>query len=239
MRSRLLPVLLLLVLRSVEATGLAQSGYTPVTITFEGLAATGAGGALLPAGFGGFNFNVPPALSTYYINNGSFGTSYVAFSPSTSARTFTLTSQTPFYLDGINFFSRRTVDAAGDVYLVLYNGATTVYNGLNERDGRITFNGVSTTYVPMVEDPDTRTSSPYTGLITGFGLAFTHPTSNDLDHLAMDNLQVRILSSIPEPAVYGLLAGGLALGLAGLRRSFLARRPEAPDSRPPAGKDAG
>lgn len=224
MRSRLVPVLLLLLLRCGESPGLAQTGYTPVTITFEGLAATGPGGALLPAGFGGFNFNVPPALSTYYINNGSFGTSYVAFSPSTSARSFTLTSQTPFYLDGINFFSRRTADAAGDVYLVLYHGATTVYNGLNERDGRIAFNGVSTTYAPMVEDPQTRTSSPYTGLITGFGLAFTHPTSTDLDHLAMDNLQVRILSSIPEPAVYGLLAGGFALGVAGLGRRILSRR---------------
>ena len=226
MRFRLLPVLLLLLLRCGVSPGLAQTGYTPVTITFEGLAPTGAGGSLVPAGYGGFNFNVAPALSTYYINDGSFGTSYVAFSPSTSARSFTLTSQTPFYLDGINFFSRRTADAAGDVYLVLYNGATTVYNGLNERDGRITFNGVSTTYVPMVEDPDTRTSSPYTGLITGFGLAFTHPTNNDLDHLAMDNIQVRILSSIPEPAVYGLLAGGFALGVAGVRRRLLSRRRE-------------
>jgi hypothetical protein len=234
MHFRLLPILLLFLLPGGSFSARAQSGYTPVAITFEGLAATGAGGSLLPVGYGGLNFNVAPALSTYYINNGSFGTSYVAFSPSASARTFTLTSQTPFYLDGINFFSRRTADAAGDVYLVLYNGATTVYNGLNERDGRITFNGTSTTYFPLVEDPDTRTSSPFTGLITGFGLAFTHPTSNDLDHLAMDNLQLRILSSIPEPAVYGLLAGGFALSLAGLRRRFLSRRRDGPDAAPPS-----
>lgn len=233
MRFRLLPALFLLLLRCGVSPSLAQSGYTPVTITFEGLAATGAGGALLPAGFGGFNFNTPPALSTYYINDGSFGTSYVAFSPTNSARTFTLTSQTPFYLDGINFFSRRAADAAGDVYLVLYSGATTVYNGLNEREGRISFNGVSTTYVPMVENPETRTSSPYSGLITGFGLAFTHPTSNDLDHLAMDNIQVRLLSSIPEPAVYGVLAGGFALGVAGFRRRMLTRRREGSAPVPP------
>ena len=237
MRLRLPLVLLFFLLRCVGGSAYAQAGYTPVTLTFEGLAATGAGGALLPAGYGGFNFNVAPALSSYYINDGSFGTSYMAFSPTASARTFTLTSQTPFYLDGINFFSRRALDAAGTVYLVLYNGGTTVYNGLEERDGRINFTGTSTTFVPLVEDPDTRTSSPYTGLITGFGLAFTHPTNNDLDHLAMDNLQVRILSSVPEPAVYGLLAGGFALGAAGLRRRLLARRrqdsaaaPAAPDA---------
>ena len=40
-----------------------------------------------------------------------------------------------FYLDSVDIWSRRGLDANGDFYFVLYHDGATVYNGLVENDG--------------------------------------------------------------------------------------------------------
>ena len=193
----------------------AQATWLPTTLSFDDLAVTGNGGALVPAGYGGFNFGANGP--TFYITKpavpGSATDNYVAFS-STSTFSYARTDRSAFYLDGVDFFSRRAADAVGDVYFVLYDAGGTVYNGLLEKDGRNVFTGTRSTFRPMVFDKDTG-SSPYSGPITGFALAFDN---DDYDHLAMDNLQVRVLAAVPEPETYGLMLAGLALIGAAARR---------------------
>ena len=187
----------------------AQAGYTPTTLHFDDLAATGIGGARVPDGYAGFNFGVNGP--TFYISRpapvGAPLDNYLAFS-STSSFSFARTDRSDFYLDGVDFFSRRAADAVGDVYLVLYHDGVTVYNGLLEKDGRNVFTGTPTTFRPLVFDKDSNTSSAYTGAIDGFALAFDN---DDYDHLAMDNLQLRVLAAVPEPETWGLMLAGLAL----------------------------
>lgn len=82
-----------------------------------------------------------------------------------------------FYFDGADFWSRRSADANGDFYFVLYHDGVTVYNGLVEDGGRQRFDGTHRAFVPE-----------YTGPVDGFAIAFDN---DDWDHLAMDNVRIR------------------------------------------------
>lgn len=206
---RFLAPLLLATGLAATTTALAQADYQPLTLTFNDLAATGPGGNQLPAGYGGFDFGARGP--TFYITrpapSGSPTDNYLAFSASSSFSYFR-SDRSAFYLDGVDFFSRRAADAVGDVHFVLYRNGTTVYNGLLDKDGRNVFTGTAATFRPMVFDEDTHASAPYGGLIDGFALAFDN---DDYDHLAMDNLQLRVLAAVPEPQIAVLLLTGLAL----------------------------
>ena len=208
-RSSITAMLAATALACTVTSAVAQATHVSDTITFNDLANTGPGGAQVPDGYKGFNFG--QTGPTYYISKpadpGTPPDNYLAFS-SLSAFSYFRSDRTEFYLDGVDFFSRRGLDAVGDVYFVLYRDGATVYNGLTEKDGRNVFTGTSSTFRPLVFDENSKTSSPYTGPIDGFALAFDN---DDHDHLAMDNLQVRVISSVPEPHTHALLLAGLVM----------------------------
>ncbi|MCA9257310.1 MAG: hypothetical protein KDA33_16805 [Phycisphaerales bacterium] len=84
-----------------------------------------------------------------------------------------------FFFDGADFWSRRAADANGDFYFILIHDGATVYNGLNDPDGRQRFQGT-----PQLLAPN------YTGPVDGIAFAFDGG-GDDWDHLAMDNLRIR------------------------------------------------
>lgn len=99
-----------------------------------------------------------------------------------------------FFFDGADFWSRRALDSNGDFYFVLYHDGATVYNGLTADAGRQRFDATHRTFVPS-----------YTGPVDGFAIAFDN---DDWDHLAMDNLRVRL---IPSPSMASLLAAAFTV----------------------------
>ena len=82
--------------------------------------ATGVGGSLVPTGYGGFNVGEsgPTCDITQPAPQGTPVGNYVAFS---SLRSFSYfrSDRTEFCLDGVDFFSRRGLDAVGGVSFVL------------------------------------------------------------------------------------------------------------------------
>ena len=209
-----------------SAIALALFGSTgarasAAVLTFDSLNGT-TGGIHLPADHQGFGFGDRWfAMSTAAAPTQTFlATSTVG---STLIRR---TDGGTFYFDGADFWSRRGLDANGDFFFVLYNGASTVYQGnLKGKKGRMRFAGT-----PRLLTPG------YKGAITALAFGFDN---DDSDHLAMDNFRFRpgtalspaalraataefapsttaSVGSVPEPTTLALLLG--ALGVAGGRR---------------------
>ena len=84
-----------------------------------------------------------------------------------------------FYFDGADYWSRRTADAQGDFYFVLYHDGQLVYDGREVPGGRQRFDGAPQFFQPS-----------YTGLVDIVALVFDGG-GDDWDHLAMDNFQFR------------------------------------------------
>lgn len=201
--------------------GSLGSEATAAVLTFDSLNGT-TGGVRLPADHEGFGFGDRWfAMSTVAAPGQTFlATSTVG---STLIRR---TDGAGFYFDGADFWSRRGLDANGDFFFVLYNGATTVYQGnLKGKKGRMRFGAA-----PRLLTPG------YKGVITALALGFGN---DDYDHLAMDNFRFRpgttpstaalraattefapataaSTNAVPEPTTIALLLG--ALGVAAGRR---------------------
>ncbi|MCA9309770.1 MAG: hypothetical protein KDA21_01090 [Phycisphaerales bacterium] len=90
-----------------------------------------------------------------------------------------------FFFDGADYWSRRTADANGDFYYVLYHDGQQVYDGRNESDGRQRFDGAPQHLAPN-----------YAGPVDIVALAFDGG-GDDWDHLAMDNLLIRTIGVPP------------------------------------------
>lgn len=130
----------------------------------------------LPDGYGGFDWS----SSYYYMTNEATGNKYLAMG-SSNGTYWRHSDGTPFYFDGIDVWSRRGLDAVGDVYFVLYLKGKTVYNGLTDKKaGRIRFTGVQT-----------QMRANYSGLVDQVALAFDS-NGKDWNHIALDNLRVRV-----------------------------------------------
>ncbi|MCA9244789.1 MAG: hypothetical protein KDA32_12575 [Phycisphaerales bacterium] len=105
-----------------------------------------------------------------------------------------------FFFDGADYWSRRAADANGDFYFVLYHDGQLVYDGRNDQAGRQRFDGAPQHFAPN-----------YTGPVDLVALAFDGG-GDDWDHLAMDNLQYRIIA----PPCPGDLDGNGQVDLADL-----------------------
>lgn len=169
---------------ALAATALAATAvHAQTVITFNDLgASTGStAGTHMPSSYAGFRWTT---TDWYYMTNPAApGNTFLALG---GTGTFIL-SQTgaDFYFDGADFWSRRGLDAAGRFYFVLYKDGATVYNGMNDKKGRQVFTGVPTRFTPN-----------YTGPVDGIAIVFTQG-GRDWNHLAMDNLRIRPIATVP------------------------------------------
>lgn len=86
-----------------------------------------------------------------------------------------------FYFDGADFWSRRGVDANGNLHFVLSLKGKVVYNGATAKGGKLRFTGTPRQIRPA-----------YTGLVDTVALSFNKSgKGGDWDQLAMDNLRLR------------------------------------------------
>ncbi|MCA9282115.1 MAG: PEP-CTERM sorting domain-containing protein [Phycisphaeraceae bacterium] len=88
-----------------------------------------------------------------------------------------------FLFHGADYWSRRTVDANGDFYFILYLDGQLVYDGRNDPEGRQRF-----------DDTPKHLAPNYTGPVDLVGLAFDGG-GDDWDHLAMDNFAFALVST--------------------------------------------
>ncbi len=144
---------------------------------------------------------------------------YLATSLSNGSTIVRQVSGSSFFLNSIDVWSRRGADANGAMYLVLYNGSTTVYNSLavpNGSSGRTREVPIRFTATPATVD----VTSLYGGSITAFAFAFkTNPAgAGDWDHFGTDNWVLRtsdeavlapVPSPVPEPSSMALMLAGL------------------------------
>lgn len=184
MRYPTLPLLLLVIVPAIASAEV---------IDFEDLGHSG-GGTHMPDTYAGLRWDI----SAWHYLSASSGNNYLALSTS-STLVLAASASAEFYFHGADFWSRRAADANADFYFVLYRDGVTVYNGLEDSNGRQRFDGVPGHFTPA-----------YNGLIDAFALAFDN---DDYDHLAMDNLNIAV---VPEPASASLLA--LAFLASGRRR---------------------
>lgn len=199
----------------IASVAISAAAQTSTTLTFDGF--THPAVSTAPTAYRGLTFGE----SFQQITTG--GNTYLATSLSNGSTLVRQTSGQSFYLDAIDVWSRRGLDANGTMYLVLYSGATTVYSSLA---------------VPRADDPTKTDEAPiqflqapqtinvaalYSGLVTGVAFSFkTNPSgAGDWDHFATDNWVLRTsdpavlppAAPVPEPSTVLLfLAGLLTIG---------------------------
>lgn len=159
---------------AVEAAAAITTTQLAVQLNFDDFIASPVG-VHMPAGYGGFIWGD----RWFAMQNPATGKNYLALGSGVSLW-IQRADGTPFYFDGATFWSRRGLDAVGDLYFVLYYQGQTVYNGLTAKKGKRVF-----TDVPK------RLKPPYTGPIDGMALAFDG-NGKDWNHLAMDNFRFRV-----------------------------------------------
>ena len=218
----------LALLLTVSAAGVLAQSTPPVsrTLDFEDLAApagsTSNGNEIftgaLRNGYAGFNWAGfgpagTPSGNYFSTENKLTGNNYVALSGGGSF--ITRSDGADFFFDGLDVWSRRGLDANGDFSFMLYNNGQTVYNGSTDKAGRNVFTGTSQTF--LAEVFGSNGNAAYSGPIDAMAFFFDN---DDYDHMAFDNLQVRVSAiapgtpartSVPEPGSHALLLAGLGL----------------------------
>jgi hypothetical protein len=185
--------------------------------------------------FTSFSHNADPNFSTDY-GGFTFGPAwfdnpktelrdpYLALSTNGGARSNLIqrADHSAFTLDSFTYGGRSN---GGVAYLVMYNGANTVFSGTTNNAGKLQFR--SPIDVPGGATLNVASSTGYTGQITAFAFAFKTPgggfgdgsDSNQFlfDNVAFSNatatpvppLPAVPLPAVPEPSVYLLFLAGL------------------------------
>ncbi len=98
-----------------------------------------------------------------------------------SASTLRKADGSAFLFDGADFWSRRGQDAGGDFHFVLQLKGKVVYDGRNDKRGKMRFTSTRTLLRPS-----------YTGPVDYVAIVFAKPgRGGDWDQLAMDNVRLR------------------------------------------------
>lgn len=166
-----------------------------------------------PANYAGFTF----ANGWFENPEASITDRYLALSLDNNTRgTFvTRVDNSPFTLNSFDYWSRGGDN--GVAYLVLYDGGTTVYNGVAATD-QIKLTPAHETF---------QISSVYNAPITGFAFAFKQSggglgDNSDASRFGFDNLSysnatlplispITVTPAVPEPHSVALMLGGLML----------------------------
>lgn len=178
----------------------AQPTNGAATLTFDDLPVS-TGGTHMPTNYCGFRW-----LNSdwHHLTLASTPTNNFLALSGTSTATISVGSG-KFYFDGADFWSRRGVDANGLFYFILYSNAVVVYDGRNDKDGKMRFTGTRQFFTPN-----------YPGLVDGVAMVFTQG-GDDWDHLAMDNLRFHGWQAAQAPSPITLTAqpGSVTLQFAG------------------------
>lgn len=168
---------------ALGAAGIAANASaaidTATVLTFDDLGGTPVGTHMVD-GYGGFNWSTSDwySMST----DPTTGNTYLALGG--TATSIVSADGSDFLFGGLDAWSRRGLDATGSFYFILSRDGATVYDGRNDRDGRMRFAGTPTTFAPN-----------YAGAVDRVAIVFTQG-GGDWDHLAIDNLRV---SPAPAP----------------------------------------
>lgn len=172
---------LLLAAGGLAATS-AHAAASSTTLTFDDLGPSVTGTHMVD-GYGGFDWS---STSWHSVSRADApADTYLALSGTATA--IHRTDGTDFVFEGAEVWSRRGLDATGSFYYVLSRDGVVVYNGLNDKAGRLRFTGAPAWFAPN-----------YTGAVDTVAIAFAQG-GGDWDHLALDDFRVAELAA-PAPA---------------------------------------
>ncbi len=162
----------------IALTGLAGNASAQTVVNFDDLGASTIG-TQMPASYVGLSF---ANTNWHYLTLASAPTQ-VFLALDGGAASLRKVDGSGFYFDGADFWSRRSLDATGNFYFVLSYKGKVVYDGRNDKKGKMRFVGAPTLLRPS-----------YTGPIDYVAIAFDKPgRGGDWDQLAMDNVRLRPL----------------------------------------------
>jgi hypothetical protein len=156
--------------------GLSQGASAQTVIDFNDLGAS-TSGTHMPDTYGGLNWKATNWHSM--TTEAAAGDPFLALSGSLT--TIRRSDGAAFHFDGADFWSRRGLDANGNLYFVLSLKGKVVYNGVTAKGGKVRFNDTHQLLKPA-----------YTGLVDTVAVAFNKAgKGGDWDQLAMDNFRIR------------------------------------------------
>lgn len=172
------------------AGGASAAPPAPTVLTFDDLGQS-TGGTHMVDGYGTFSWNT----SDWYSMSVPFAPTNTFISLSGNAASIRHTGGSDFTFQGIDAWSRRGLDATGAFYFVLSRDGVKVYDGRDDRDGKLRFTGTSTTF-----------TANYAGPVDTVAIVFGG-NGTDWDHFALDNLRftdvdqaTTVTTVVPAPA---------------------------------------
>jgi hypothetical protein len=169
---------------------------SPATLDFNDLGPT-LGGIHMPATYDGLSWS--PFGDWYSMSIAAVPTNtFLALAG--NATSFYRDGGRDFLLDSMRVWSRRGADANGRFYFILHHNGVEVYDGRDDQDGRVLFDATHQVVVPN-----------YTGLVDVVALAFD-AGGDDWDHLAVDDIAVRLVDIVPDAPTFIEVDPGLPSG---------------------------
>lgn len=169
---------------------------TPALLDFNDLGPT-VGGIHMPATYGGLTWS---AFSDWYSMSIAAVPTNTFLALAGNATSFTRAGGRDFLLDSLRVWSRRGADANGRFYFVLHHDGALVYDGRDDPDGRVLFDATHQVVVPN-----------YTGRVDVVAMVFD-AGGDDWDHLAVDDLAVRMIDVVPDAPTFVEVDPGLPSG---------------------------
>lgn len=166
-----------------------------VLLDFEDLGPSTLG-VHMPANYGGFNWNVS---DWHYLTLASVpSNTFLALSGNSTV--FVSPGGKDVEYVGARFWSRRGADANGRFYYILHRDGVMVYDGRDDADGKNIFTASHDIFPPN-----------FTGLVDTVAVVFDQG-GDDWDHLAMDDVQYRSLTVVPDSPVFSEIDPNLPSG---------------------------